>query len=96
MTGDWYFNESDWHPREREIPVFFKANKWVEGEIQTCYSGKTTTPQEPDAEVKVISCSFEENEPHVIRVKFLGPIKADSDKEWKCERLQTTIGCRLQ
>jgi hypothetical protein len=36
--------------------------------------GEDHNSQEPDAEVKVISCSFEEYEFHVIRVKFLGPI----------------------
>src|SRR5216683_7100259 len=35
---DYYFNDSGWYPREREVEVFFKANKWIDGEIQTCYS----------------------------------------------------------
>jgi hypothetical protein len=92
----WYFDESHWYPREREIPVFFNASQWVEGEIKTCNSGKATTPQDPDAEIKNIFCSLEPNEFHVLKVKFWGPIKADRDKAWKCERSQPIMTCSLQ
>jgi hypothetical protein len=57
LCADWYFNESVWYPREREIEVFFKAHQWIEGEIQTCYSGKSN-PKAPDNEIKTISCSL--------------------------------------
>jgi hypothetical protein len=93
VCADWYFNDSDWYPREREIEVFFKAHQWIEGEIQTCSSGQSAIP---DIEIKTISCSLELNESHVMRVKFLGPIKADKNKVWKCERSQSAITCRLQ
>jgi hypothetical protein len=93
ISIEYYFNESGWYPREREIEVFFKAHQWIEGEIQTCSSVKSTTP---DDEIKAISCSSEFNESHVLRVKFWGPIKADTYKVWKCERSQTTMICRLQ
>ena len=60
----WYFEESGWCPRQREVPVFFKAHQWIEGEIQTCYSGLSVTEKTPDAELTAISCGFEENESH--------------------------------
>ncbi len=93
---EYYFNESDWYPREREIEVFFKAHQWIDGEIQTCSSLQSTTPKTPDAEVTMISCSSEQNESHVLRVKFWGPIKADKNKAWKCERSQSAMTCSLQ
>ncbi len=93
---EYYFNESGWYPREREIEVFFKAHQWIEGEIQTCYYDQSTTPKTPDAEVTAISCSNEQNESHLLNVKFWGPIKADKNKVWKCERSQATMTCRLQ
>jgi hypothetical protein len=94
--GDWYFNESEWYPREREIPVFFKANQWIEGEIKTCASPKTTTPKDPDAELKNIFCTTEPEESHVLKIKFWGPIKADREKRWNCERSLPTMTCSLQ
>jgi hypothetical protein len=90
----YYFNESGWYAREREIEVFFKAHQWTEGEIQTCYSDQSKTS--PDGELTFISCRLELNESHVFRVKFWGPIKADKNKVWKCERHQTSMTCRLQ
>jgi hypothetical protein len=93
---EYYFNESSWYPREREVEVFFKAHQWIDGEIQTCYSVQSTTPKTPDAEVTIISCSYEQNESHVLKVKFWGPIKADKKKVWKCERSQSAMTCSLQ
>ena len=93
---DWYFEKSNWYPREREIEVFFKAYQWIEGEIQTCYSPHEVDRKDPDAEIKVIYCSSEQRESHVLRVKFWGPIKDDKDKVWKCERSPTAMTCRLQ
>jgi hypothetical protein len=91
---DWYFTDSKWWPREREIEVYFKANQWVEGEIKTCLSNKTITSHDP--EIKTISCSTELNEFHVLKVTFWGPIKADSNKMWKCQRSQSSMTCTLQ
>lgn len=97
LTGiRYYFDESRWYPREREVEVFFKAHQWIDGEIQTCHSVKSTTPKTPDAEVTMISCSSEQSESHVLRVKFWGPIKADKNKVWKCERSQSAMTCSLQ
>ena len=93
---EWYFDESDWYPREREIEVFFKAHQWIEGEIQTCYSPHAVARKGPAAEIKVIYCSSEQNESHVLRVKFWGSIKDDNDRMWKCERSPTIMTCRLQ
>ena len=74
---DWYFDKSNWYPREREIEVFFKAHQWIEGEIQTCYSPHEVGRKDADAEIKSIYCSSEQIESHVLRVKFWGPIKDD-------------------
>jgi len=93
---DYYFNESSWYPREREVEVFFKAHQWIDGEIQTCFSVQSTTPKTPDAELTTISCSSEKNESHVLRVKFWGQIKADKTKMWRCERSQSAMTCSLQ
>jgi hypothetical protein len=90
----YYYNESPWYPREREVAVFFEAHQWIEREIRTCYS--EATEKTPDAELTAISCSLEGNEFHVLRVKFWGPIRADRHKAWKCERSQTSMTCRLQ
>lgn len=95
-TIRWYFTESGWYPREREVEVFFKAHQWIDGEIQTCYSNTHTTEKTPDAELREIVCSFEGNESHVLRVKFWGPVRADKNKVWRCERFPTTMICRLQ
>lgn len=92
----WYFDESNWYPREREIPVFFKANQWIEGEIKTCASLKTTTSKDPDAEIKGLLCTTEPDEFHVLKIKFWGPIKADREKRWNCERSLPTMTCTLQ
>ena len=92
----WYFDESDWYPREREISVFFKANQWIESEIKTCSSPKATTQKDPDAEIKNIFCTTEPDDFHILKVKFWGPIKADRDKMWKCERSLPTMTCSLQ
>jgi hypothetical protein len=94
-TISWYFNESGWYPREREVQVYFKAHQWIDGEIQTCYSNMYATEKTPDAELAQIVCSFGE-ESHVLRVKFWGPIKADKNRVWKCERSSTAMTCKLQ
>jgi len=96
LCADWYFTDSGWYPREREVAVFFKANQWLDGEIKTCYSGKSTTQYDPEAELTAISCPLEGNESHVLRVKFWGPIRADREKVWKCKRFQTKVTCWLQ
>jgi len=93
---EYYFTDSGWYPQQREVEVFFKAHEWIDGEIQTCYSGQFATEENPAVEVKVISCSFEQNESHMLRVKFGGPIRADKNKVWRCERSQATMTCRLQ
>jgi hypothetical protein len=91
----WFYEESGWYPRQREVQVFFKAHEWIEGEIQTCYSAAEVTAKKPDAEVTALACSTE-TESHVLKVTFWGPIKADKGKVWKCERSSTTMTCRLQ
>lgn len=92
----YYVTESGWYPREREVKVFFSANHWIQGEIQTCYSDKTTTERAPDEEIESLVCYLETTESHVLRVKFWGPIKGDKPKVWKCERFPTSLTCRLQ
>lgn len=96
ISIQYYFTDSGWYPREKEVEVFFKAQQWIDGEIQTCYSAQSTTPKTPDAEITAISCSFEQTESHVLRVKFWGPIGADRGKVWKCERSQSAMTCKLQ
>jgi hypothetical protein len=94
ILAAYYFNESSWYPREREIEVFFKAHQWIDGEIKTCYSDQSKPST--DGELTFISCGgIELNESHLFRVKFWGPIKADKSKVWKCERSQTGMTCRL-
>jgi hypothetical protein len=94
QSVNYYFNESSWYPREREVEVFFKPHQWIDGEIKTCYSDQTK--KTTDGELISISCGFEQDESHVLRVKFYGPIKAEKNKLWKCERSQTGMTCRLQ
>ena len=96
VGGNWYVNESDWYSREREVEVFFNAHQWIEGEIHTCYSTHATTLKDTDTEIKAISCSLEKNESHVLNVKFRGPITADKDRVWRCQRSQAAITCGLQ
>jgi hypothetical protein len=92
----WYFEESGWYPREREVQVYFKAHQWIDGEIQTCYSNMFTTDKGPDAELKQIACTFNGDESHVLKVTFWGPIKADKNRTWKCQRSSTSMICKLQ
>ena len=92
----WYFADSGWYPRQREVQVFFKAHNWIDGEIQTCYSAVTAAPKTPDGELQAIFCSSEESESHVLKVKFWGPITGEKNKVWKCERFQSSMTCRLQ
>lgn len=91
----WYFEESGWYPREREVQVYFKAHQWIDGEIQTCYSSVSATVKNPDAELTALACSSD-TESHVLKVTFWGPIRADKNKIWKCERSSTTMTCKLQ
>jgi hypothetical protein len=95
ISIEYYFNESGWYPRQREIEVFFKAYQWIDGEIKTCYSDQSRTSK-TDGELTFISCGFELNESHLFRVKFWGPIKANKNKVWKCERSQSAMTCSLQ
>jgi hypothetical protein len=96
VSIQYYFTDSGWYPREKEVDVFFKAHEWIDGEIQTCYSAQFTTPKTADTEIATIACSFDPSESHVLRVKFWGPIRADRNKVWKCERSQSAMTCRLQ
>ena len=89
----YYFIESGWYPRTREVIVYCKAHDWVNGELQICYSSQGETP---DGELATISCSTNRDESHLLRVKFWGPIRADKDRVWKCERLPSSLTCKLQ
>lgn len=91
----WFYEESGWCPKQREVEVFFKAHQWIDGEIQTCYSSVSATVKNTDAELTALACSSD-TESHVLKVTFWGPIRADKNKIWKCERSSTTMTCKLQ
>src|SRR6266478_1377098 len=90
----YYFTESGWYPRTREVNVYCKAHDWVNGELQTCYSFKSTD-KTADGELTALSCSAND-ESHLLNVKFWGPITADGEIIWKCERLTFSITCKLK
>jgi len=92
----WYFTDSGWYPRERKVVVAFKADKWIDGEVQFCQSTDTRVPKLPTGEVIAIFCSSELHELHVLKVKFWASITADRNKNWKCERFHSSMTCRLQ
>ena len=87
----YYTNESGWVPRNREIEVYVHASNWVVGELKICRS----LPTEDKAELTVLFCS-DDAESHTLKVKFWGPITADRNKMWKCEREFASLTCKLQ
>jgi hypothetical protein len=87
--------KSGWIPRTREVPVYAKAQTWVQGEIRTC---ETFASKQTD-ELTVLVCSEDDrmlDEHHTLRVRFWGPILTDRNKEWKCVREPASLTCRLQ
>jgi hypothetical protein len=76
--------------------MYFNARGLIDGEIQTCYSRVSVTDKDPDAELQEMVCAFDKDESHVLKVTFWGPIQADKNKVWKCERSSTGMVCKLQ
>jgi hypothetical protein len=89
---DWYFNESGWLPRSREVEVLARVSNWVTGELKICVSAATDDKEE----LKYLTCGNESNESHTLAVKFWGPITTDRDKIWKCQREESSLTCKLQ
>ena len=89
---DWYVNESGWLPRNREVEVFAHVSNWVTGELKICNSVTTNDKEE----LKYLTCGNESNESHILTVKFWGSIATDRDKIWKCQRLDSSLTCKLQ
>jgi hypothetical protein len=102
LSIDYYVQDSDWYPQQREAAVFFHPSDWIEGEIRTCYSilfngeffGIDCSPETQETKRDGIFRYSPEN--HVLLVRFWGSLKADANKLWKCERFQTTMTCKLQ
>jgi hypothetical protein len=93
MVG-YYVEESGWYPRAREIHVHFKPYQWITGELATCHSYANAQGPKDD-ELTSLYCSSED-ESHMLRVRFWGPINADRDKLWECEREVASVTCKLQ
>lgn len=93
---NYYFTESGWYPRTREVNVYFKAQEWVNGELRTCYSFSPSDQKTADDELAALFCGTNRDESHLLRVRFWGPIGADKDRTWKCERETSSITCKLQ
>jgi hypothetical protein len=93
---NYYFTESGWLPRTREIVVYAEAAKWVPGELRECFSNEGSAKDE----LLALECpmEFEKNadETHTLTVKFWGPITTERPKLWKCEREEKSLTCRLQ
>lgn len=97
---DYYIYDSDWHPQQREVSVFFNQGDWIEGEIKSCSSilfngeffGIDCSPETWEIQDGMRNSS----ENHVVPVRFWGSFKADINQLWECERLQTTMTCKLQ
>jgi hypothetical protein len=88
----WFVNDSGWMPRTREVNVYAHASNWITGELKICTSSST----EEKNELKYLSCGSELYEIHTLTVKFWGPITTDRDKTWKCERMESSLTCKLQ
>jgi hypothetical protein len=71
-----------------------KPENWMTGEIESCASLQSKEKEE----IGVLLCDQNQMlfEPHVLQVRFWGPIKPDRNKEWKCTREAASLTCRLQ
>ncbi len=89
-----FVEESSWIPRSREVSVYVKPENWMTGEIKSCASLQSREKEE----IGVLLCDQNQMlfEPHVLQVRFWGPIKPDRNKEWKCTREPASLTCRLQ
>ena len=89
-----FVEESSWIPRTREVSVYVKPENWMTGEIKSCASAQSKEKEE----IGVLLCDQNQMlfEPHVLQVRFWGPIKPDRNKEWKCTREAASLTCRLQ
>jgi len=91
---DEVWDKSGWIPRTREVSIYVKPESWMAGEIKMCAS----LVSKERKEIGVLLCDHNEMlfEPHVLQVKFWGPINTDRNKEWKCTRESASLTCRLQ
>jgi len=89
-----FVEESGWIPRTREVSVYVKPENWMTGEIKSCDSLQS----KEKTEIAVLLSDQNQMlfEPHVLQVRFWGPIKTDRNKEWKCTREAASLTCRLQ
>src|SRR5260370_25390960 len=89
-----FVEESSWILRTREVSVYVKPENWMTGEIKSCASAQSKEKEE----IGVLLCDQNQMlfEPHVLQVRFWGPIKPDRNKEWKCTREAASLTCRLQ
>ena len=91
---DEIIEKSGWIPRTREVSVYVKSENWMIGEIKPCAS----LASKEKKEIGVLLCDQDQMlfEPHVLQVKFWGPITTERNKEWKCARESASLTCRLQ
>src|SRR5260370_7549162 len=89
-----FVEESGWIPRTKAVSVYVKPENWITGEIKSCASLESKEKEE----IGVLLCDQNEMlfQPHVLQVRFWGPIKPDRNKEWKCTREAASLTCRLQ
>ena len=108
--GIWIWH--DWMDSEtRVLPVHMRANAWIAGEYQTCFSvGKGPDNADREfsqdiADMLVLDCDANgTNESHDLQVKFTKPFSSNiGEKEhrtWNCQRQQssdgTTLNCQLK
>lgn len=97
-AADYYFNDSGWYPRTREIPVYAKASDWVMGELKMCFSSESAG----NSELTALVCDAGSMENHTLNVTFWGPLTTERPKLWECERgrevgreREWSITCRL-
>lgn len=88
----YYFNDSGWYPRTREVTIFAEAAKWVPGELKFCFSSEDPTR----SELTSLECDSDTGESHLLNVQFWGTITTERPKVWKCEREETSLICKLQ
>ena len=88
----YYFTESAWFPRTREVPVYANVFTWVTGELKTCYSELTPSKDE----LAYLVCDAEAKDYHLLKVRFWGTITTEREKSWKCEREEASLTCKLQ
>ena len=97
---DYYIHDSGWYPQPREVAVFFNHGDWIQGEIRTCYSilfngkffGIDCSPETQEIKRDGVFGYSPEN--HVLRVRFWGSLKADTNKLWSA-RGRNRVASRL-